>query len=267
MNVKAIGIAIASLLILVQASWAKEQNKEDVSPKYKLRNTYFIEHYSFDSDDTIGTSLSFVYRGIKDVTLFGENIHQEKFGEYETLFKGGAAFSLMERTSLQETVGFSSGKSTFPKFLSDTGVTYMIMDKLYLEPGYSFYLFDEVNAHAFYAGATFYPTSRFYVNAKFFRSLYDFDGEDSLSYNNSFLTKIGYYLDLRNEVTFTYATNTESFLSVDQIGNFSANTYILGWNTDLTNQWTFVTSFSYQDRKKPVQADQKRFEAGLTYTW
>lgn len=262
-----VGSIITAILLLPSASAAQEQNKDAISPKYEIRNTYYYERYSFNSDYAIGTSIAFTYRGLKNVILFGENIQQEKFRQYATLLKFGGAVRVTDKTTLMETIGFSSGKPAFANFLSDTGLTYMLMDKLSIEPGYSLYLYKDINTHVFYAGSTFYPLPRLYLNAKFFRALYDFNNEVSTSSNNSFLAKIGCYPDERNEVAFTYSRNTESFLEADQAGNFAANTYALGWNMNLTKQWGLITSVSYQDRQKPVRGNQKRVEAGLAYKW
>lgn len=258
-------IRLTVLVILLPA--LSIAGEEKASSTYEIINTYYYEDYSFTKDRTKGTAVSIVYKDPRGLTLFGENRHQEKFGRYEMLLKGGGAYRLTKDLSVQEVLGFSADKNTFPNFLSQTELDYILFDKLVLTGGYDLYMFNNITVNVFSEGVTLYPWKYIYLNAKFLHAITDFKTTNKMPVITSFLTKLGFYPDKNNEFSFLFSTDTESFLSIDQIGHFIANTYVLGWNGHLTGNWYLTLNLTYQDRRKPIKGSMKSIEFGFKYKW
>ncbi|MDD5492559.1 MAG: YaiO family outer membrane beta-barrel protein [bacterium] len=261
----ALTFLLAILLLLPAIAQAAD-------PKNEIQNTYFLENYYNDSVDlspTKGTELVYIYRGLDRSVLLADVIYQQKYDRNESLQKLGGMYQVTKRLAIQQVIGFSSDKWTFPKFLADTEFDFSLIDRLSLLVGYKYSNFEDANVSVYAIGANFYPTSKLYLHGKILRAVSSFSGSNNTDTvaNNSFILKAGFYPDIRNEVVFLYATNSESYLSVDQIGNFKADTYGLNWKYNLQGNWWLTAGINYQKRREPVQLNQRYMEVGWSYKW
>jgi len=239
------------------------------NPKNEIQNTYFLEKYSTNSSSTKGTEITYLYRGLERWILLADVTYQRKYDHNESLQKLGGLYQVTKRLSLQEIIGFSSHKWTFPEFFADTELNFNLVDRLSLLAGYKYSTFPDVNVSVYAIGANFYPTAQLFLHGKILRAVSSFNGANNTDTeaNTSYILKAGFYPDIRNEVVFLYATNSESYLSVDQIGKFKANTYGLNWKYNLKGNWWLTAGINYQKRREPVQLNQRYLEIGWIYKW
>ncbi|MBI4664948.1 MAG: YaiO family outer membrane beta-barrel protein [Nitrospinae bacterium] len=235
--------------------------------KYELLMNAYVESYSFANDTTKGESVSFVYRDLDKLTLFAEETYQSKFGRDEKLFKGGGAYRINDKFIVQEILAYSGDKWTFPSYSTDTQVVYLPVNYIAAQAGYKYLKFSDANVDIYILGATYYPIIEFYINVQLMHSISDFDNGARNVPNNSYLAKAGFTPDADNELIALYSKNSESFMSVDRIGEFEADTYGANWKSRLLGNWWMSLSFTYQRRIHPVEGAQRTFEAGAIYRW
>ncbi len=257
-------------LDLVPRQTRDDESREIIAShikEHELRGTFFYEDLSYDPADTKGGSFSATFRDLDRLTLFAESTYQNKFKDDELFFKFGGAYRTAEKLIFKEIIGTAPIRNTFPVFFSDSEFVYNVTENVSTHFGYMIDIFPDVKAHILYPGVTFYPHPQIYVHGKYFLSIFDFDEKSSLSSNNSYLVKVGFYMDKKNEFSAGYGRNSESFLTADKVGEFEANTYTGLWNFNLSGAWWLTTAFTYQDRVKPVAGHEVRTETGLIYKW
>lgn len=233
---------------------------------YEVLNTYFYENYSAIDSITRGTSLALISRTPQKLTLFGKVTYQRKFDQNESLQEAGAAYSFNDWLTLQGSTGFSVGTHTFPKSFLDLETVIRLQEKLLGHVGYRFSHFDNSNVHIYPLGLTWSLFTNLSLHGRFLHAITDFEHNGTVS-NNSFLLKTSFYGLPRQELHVLYANNSESFLSIDRVGEFSADTYGLSWKGSLGVSWALLASIYHQKRFTPINQSQNTFEIGWSYTW
>lgn len=233
---------------------------------HEVQNTYFYEDYSQLDAVTRGTSLAFILRAPQKLTLFGKVTYQKKFNRNESLQEAGGAYTLNDWLAFQGSTGFSIDTNTFPKAFLDIETVIRLREKLRGHVGYRFSHFDNSNVHIYPLGLTWSPWSILSFHGRFFYAATDFEEKGTVA-NNSFLVKASFYSFPHQEIHILYANNSESFLSIDRIGEFSADTYGVFWRGNFGKSWGILAAVYHQKRVAPVKQAQNTFETGWSYTW
>ncbi len=235
--------------------------------KFEIRNTYSLGTYSFTDDNAKATSLSLIYNDLKKIVLFAGITIQNKFKMDDSLEEVGCAYKLNEKIVVQETAGVSSNKKIYPKLFSDTVLMYRLIDKISLNIGGQINYFNNADVRIASLGAAYYPSIKINFNVKLLHAITDFKNITSRDANNSYIISIGYIPNSIHDFSFSYINNTESYLIVDQIGKFKADTYMVNWNKYLQKNLWLIAGIGYQKRIKPISAYQRNIEIGLKYKW
>ncbi|MDD5773749.1 MAG: YaiO family outer membrane beta-barrel protein [bacterium] len=260
-NVYIIIISMILLILLFSTVFTAEEKY------YEIQNRYFLENYSFGTSGTKGTSLLFIDRKLKDIILFAQITYQDKFKTNESLQEIGGSFKLDDKFALRETLGFSSNKWTFPKLFSDTELTYNLKSKNILHFGYKSNIFEDAHVHIYSLGATDFSLPKVNLHVKVFHAVTTFDVNSLSVSNNSFLLKADYFLSSRHEFGFMYINNSESYLVVEELGKFRADTFAALWKMNIKKDWWLTADISFQKRKKPINAEQEVIGIGFIHTW
>lgn len=253
---------MATLLLLPATAQAAKLKNE-------IQNTYFLETYSAGTRRTKGTELVYIYRGLDRLALLADIIYQKKYDRNESLQKLGGTYQVTDHLAIQEIIGFSSNKWTFPKFYADTEFDLDLIKRLSLLLGYKISTFEDADVSVYALGANYFPNSQLYLHGKILHAISRFSGaaSDSTFSNNSYVFKAGFFPDTKDELVLLYATNSESYLSIDQIGKLKADTYGFNWKHNIKGNWWLNAGFHYQQRREPAQVNQKYMELGWTYIW
>ena len=264
-------ISIAALMAVCSAGFSAEDQRlilekpDTPGRQYELQVRYFHEEYSYAPDDTDGVTGTIIYRIPGKYVLLGEVTHQKKFDFDENLFSVGGGYHLTDRLTIQEIIGFSSGSGTFSKFYNDTELVYTVLDPLALHLNYKLSIFEDVNAHVISTGVTYTLVPYMYIHGKWFHAIADFDAVSDNGTSDSFLVKTGIYPHVRHELFLYYVHGSSSFLSVEDIGEAKLDTYGMGWNFNIHENWWLVTGFSYGRRRDPSKGEETRVDIGFSY--
>lgn len=254
-------ISVILLVMFFPITLIAEENK------YEIQNRYFKENYSFSSKETIGTSLLFIYKNIKDIIFYTQITYQDKFKNNESLQEIGGSYKFNDKIALRESLGYSSDKWTFPKSFIDTDLTYNLASKNVLNFGYKLNIFNDANVRIYYLSSTNYSLSKATFQLKIFHAITDFDVNSLSESNNSYLLKMDYFFNQTHELIFNYISDTQSYLNREELGKFKADTFGVNWNINIKESLWLTTDISYQKRKEPISAEQKTIGIGFIKKW
>ncbi len=226
-------------------------NLEEAHRRYdhRLEATYFNEVFSEDIDDTQSADVALNFRVTDQLRAFGRGQQERRFSETDQRGGGGLDWRVDQPwlTSLQAHTMIGPGNVIQPEFEAGFGLGWSGRKLSFRVLG-TLFNFDSAQMWAFGPAIRLNFTDSVALSASLMRTLTEFTGAQELVGDSAGKISLGFRIHPRVWLEAGYAGGIEDFdrVTVDRLGEFSANTVSGTVRLDLRSLTTIVGTYEYQ---------------------